>query len=379
VEATTQVTAVEQVTAAMNRASFGGVVRRADFDRYSEEVRLPASLYVEAEAALADSGLSIEEDEVEQVEQDEHDTDGSGRGWNADGFSVFMVRSKHRILTAAEEQALGETISRGRLAADVLSENHEMTDDQRRRFEKLERDGERASDELALHNIRLVVSVAKSWSAGTSPALEFEDLVAEGYLGLARAIEKWDHTRGLKLSTYATWWIRQSISRAIADKSRTIRLPVHIGDSISHLRRVQRVLIQDLEREPTVQELSERSELSVRRVRNLLLVMQPAHSLERFEHLGAQIADSAGLRPEQHAIAVALHEDIVEVLMELSDRERIVVCKRFGLDGSTPETLEEIGEQFGVTRERIRQIESKVLAKLRHPNRRSRLSEYLKD
>ena len=375
-EAATRTSAIEQLIAATRRVSPQGPIRRADFDRCAEEIRLPARLYAEAEAALVHSGVSIQDDEVDhEVEE----TDGPDHGWNADGFTVFMVRAKHRVLSAAEEQSLGETISRGRLAADVLSENHPMTGEQRRRFEQLVQDGERASDELALHNIRLVVSVAKAWSAGTSPALEFEDLVAEGYLGLAHAIEKWDHTRGLKLSTYATWWIRQSISRAIADKSRTIRLPVHLGDSIRQLRREQRLLLQELEREPTLEELAERTELSVRRVRNLIRVMQPVRSLERFEHQGTQFADSTGPRPEQHAMAVALHEELLEVLMELTDRERIVVCKRFGLDGSPPQTLEQIGEQFGVTRERIRQIESKTLAKLRRPDRRDRLAEYLKD
>lgn len=375
-EAAIRASAIEQLIAATRRVSPHGPIRRADFDRCAEETRLPASLYAEAEAALVHSGVSIDDDEVED-EDDE--SDGPDHGWNADGFNVFMVKAKHRILTAAEEQALGEVISRGRLAAEVLGENHEMTHEQRRRFEQLELDGVRASNELALHNIRLVVSVAKTWSAGASPALEFEDLVAEGYVGLAHAIEKWDHTRGLKLSTYATWWIRQAISRAIADKSRTIRLPVHLGDSISRLRREQRLLLQELEREPTLEELAERTELSVRRVRNLIRVMQPARSLERFEHQGTQFADSTGQRPEQYAMAVALHEELLEVLMELTDRERIVVCKRFGLDGSPPQTLEQIGDQFGVTRERIRQIESKTLAKLRHPDRRDRLAEYLKD
>jgi len=284
------------------------------------------------------------------------------------------------LLTAQEEVSLAKRIEAGLFAEEKLETTPKLSDDEKFELRMVRRDGAMAKRHLVEANLRLVVSIAKRY---VGRGMAFLDLIQEGNLGLIRAVEKFDYAKGFKFSTYATWWIRQAITRAIADQARTIRIPVHMVETINKLVRIQRQLLQDLGREPTADEIAEQMELTPKKVREIQKISQEPVSLEtpvgeeEDSHLGDFIEDADAPVPLERASFRLLQEQLESVLHTLSGREKEVIRLRFGLVDGQPRTLEDVGKKFGVTRERIRQIESKTLSKLRHPSRSQKLRDYL--
>jgi RNA polymerase primary sigma factor len=312
---------------------------------------------------------------------------GEKGGTTSDPVRMYLREiGRVPLLTGAQEVELAMRIEAGAAASERLADLEAtgrigaLPARKANELQCLADDGDQAKSSLIQANLRLVVSIAKRY---VGRGMQFLDLIQEGNMGLMRAVEKFDYTKGFKFSTYATWWIRQAITRSIADQARTIRIPVHMVESINRVHRVQRQMVQELERDPTVDELAEAVGMTPDRVREIQRISLDPLSLdspvgeEDDSYLADFIKDDGAEEPLDAATRQMLQDEVRNVLGELNDREKDVVVMRFGLDDEQPRTLEEVGRHFGVTRERIRQIESKTLAKLRHPHRSQKLREYL--
>ena len=327
------------------------------------------------------------------LEDEELDIDTINSNQTFEDVSDDSVRlylreiGKIPLLNSEDELALAQEIVANHDILVELNEklaNEEMTPSERNNLEIKIRKLSRPKDKMAEANMRLVVSIAKRYSGR---GLDFLDLIQEGNTGLLRAVEKFDPDKGFKFSTYATWWIRQAITRAIADQARTIRIPVHMVETINKLLRTQRRMTQELNREPTIEELAKELEMEPEKVEYVIKIKQDISSLDagvgrdgedEDSVLGDFIEDDESATPEESATSQLLKEQVQSVLSSLSDREQKIVKMRFGLDGGKSHTLEEVGQEFAVTRERIRQIEAKALAKLRKHKDSKKLHEYIK-
>ncbi len=322
--------------------------------------------------------------DVDETDQDESAPVSAREGWvaSADPVRAYLKEiGRVRLLTAEQEVDLAKRVEAGLFAAEKLASGVAMPASLRRELEWIERDGQAAKRGLIEANLRLVVSLAKRY---TGRGMAFLDLIQEGNLGLMRAVEKFDYAKGYKFSTYAMWWIRQSITRAMADQSRTIRVPVHVVDCINKLMRLQRQYVQDLGREATAEELAAELGVTVERVHEIRSIAQEPVSFhapvgEDDGTLGDLIEDADAIAPADAAAQAVMFEQLRDVLGSLGEREQQVLTMRFGLTDGSPHTLEEVGRQLGVTRERIRQIENKTLAKLRQPTCAVRLRDFLVD
>ena len=362
----------------------------------SEEVILTVAQVMEAHGVGVDDTVEeVPELAVSVVETTEDDRPAKRRrgprafvaerpveSGSSDAVRMYLKEiGRVSLLSGEDERDLAIRYESGVLAAAELAMlAHD--DPARRRLKRQLGDGEVAKAQLIQANLRLVVSIAKRY---VGRGMQFLDLIQEGNLGLMRAVEKFDYTKGFKFSTYATWWIRQAITRAIADQARTIRIPVHMVEHMNRVMRVQRQLAQELEREPTIDEIADKVGLSADRVREIQRIAQDPLSLdsplgeEDDSNLGDFIPDLGADAPADVATRMMLAAAVEEALDELSEREKEVVRMRFGLIDGQARTLEEVGKEFGVTRERIRQIEAKTLAKLRHPQRSQKLKEFLEN
>ncbi len=345
---------------------------------------LPAEAFDGVLEVLAGAGVPVVEPLDEEAERDEKlrrdEEAAASAGPTSDPVRLYLKEiGKVPLLTAELEVELAKAVEAGLFAAEKLR-GPSLPQALRRDLEQVEGAGVLAKRHLVEANLRLVVSIAKRY---VGRGMLFLDLIQEGNLGLIRAVEKFDYTKGFKFSTYATWWIRQAITRAIADQARTIRIPVHMVETINKVVRAQRQMLQDLGREPTPEELGAQVEMAPEKVQEILKLAQEPVSLDTpigetdDSHLGDFIEDTDAVVPGEAASFRMLQDQLADVLHELGEREKKVIELRFGLTDGRPRTLEEVGQEFGVTRERIRQIESKTLLKLRHPSRAAKLRDYL--
>ncbi len=386
------------------RAKAGRTLTPDDVVQVMHNIELTPELLSEVETFLAGNDVAFDHDLVEESVATETSQDNRRRrrrpdsaaiaaqavaraSGSADPVRMYLKEiGRVPLLAADEEVELAKRIEQG--AADSARQTElvrsgawdRLEAAERRRIRRAVNDGERARNDLTAANLRLVVSIAKRYTGRGVPML---DLIQEGNLGLMRAVQKFDYARGFKFSTYATWWIRQSITRAIADQSRTIRVPVHMVESMNRVIRSQRALAQRLERDPTMAEIAKDVDMTPERVEEILgIARQEAFSLDtpvgdEDDSSMADFIPDKGAAPVDVAARHMLAAAVTEVMKELSEREAEVVKLRFGIEDGQPRTLEEVGREFGVTRERIRQIENKTLAKLRHPLRSDKLRGYL--
>ena len=352
-----------------------------DIEVTPEEIERLYDIFEKESIELVED-LDKELEEIE-VSKEELEDLSVPEGINIDDHVKMYLKEigKVNLLTPEEELSLAKRMADGETAKEQLEEiGEEIDEDTKKQIDLLIADGEKAKKSLAEANLRLVVSIAKRY---VGRGMLFLDLIQEGNLGLLKAVDKFDYTKGYKFSTYATWWIRQAITRAIADQARTIRIPVHMVETINKLVRVSRQLVQELGREPTPEELAKELNMPVDKVREISKISQEPVSLEtpigeeEDSHLGDFIPDEDAPAPSEAASFVLLKEQLGAVLETLSEREAKVLRLRFGLDDGRARTLEEVGKEFDVTRERIRQIEAKALRKLRHPSRSKKLKDFL--
>ena len=352
-----------------------------DIEVTPEEIERLYDIFEKESIELVED-LDKELEEIE-VSKEELEDLSVPEGINIDDHVKMYLKEigKVNLLTPEEELSLAKRMADGETAKEQLEEiGEEIDEDTKKQIDLLIADGEKAKKSLAEANLRLVVSIAKRY---VGRGMLFLDLIQEGNLGLIKAVDKFDYTKGYKFSTYATGWIRQAITRAIADQARTIRIPVHMVETINKLVRVSRQLVQELGREPTPEELAKELNMPVDKVREISKISQEPVSLEtpigeeEDSHLGDFIPDEDAPAPSEAASFVLLKEQLGAVLETLSEREAKVLRLRFGLDDGRARTLEEVGKEFDVTRERIRQIEAKALRKLRHPSRSKKLKDFL--
>ncbi|MFF0376006.1 RNA polymerase sigma factor [Actinoplanes missouriensis] len=347
-----------------------------------EPAAMVAAAATDAASSATDGDFEWDDEESEALKQARRDAELTA---SADSVRAYLKQiGKVPLLNAEQEVELAKRIEAGLYAAERLRAADEGEETLERNFERdlkwINRDGERAKNHLLEANLRLVVSLAKRY---TGRGMAFLDLIQEGNLGLIRAVEKFDYTKGYKFSTYATWWIRQAITRAMADQARTIRIPVHMVEVINKLGRIQRELLQDLGREPTPEELAKEMDITPEKVLEIQQYAREPISLDQTigdegdSQLGDFIEDSEAVVAVDAVSFSLLQDQLQQVLQTLSEREAGVVRLRFGLTDGQPRTLDEIGQVYGVTRERIRQIESKTMSKLRHPSRSQVLRDYL--
>ncbi len=362
--------------------------KKAAEDVSTTELTEAAALEQDLEADLKEDLKEVEEEKgsatftlSDSDDSDEPVAQVTQAGATADPVKDYLKQiGKVPLLNAEQEVELAKRIEAGLFAEEKLAQNPEMDTETRIKLEWIAEDGRRAKNHLLEANLRLVVSLAKRY---TGRGMLFLDLIQEGNLGLIRAVEKFDYTKGYKFSTYATWWIRQAITRAMADQARTIRIPVHMVEVINKLARVQRQMLQDLGREPTPEELAAELDMTPDKVIEVQKYGREPISLstplgeDGDSEFGDLIEDSEAIVPADAVSFTLLQEQLESVLDTLSEREAGVVRMRFGLSDGQPKTLDEIGKVYGVTRERIRQIESKTMSKLRHPSRSQVLRDYL--
>ena len=331
---------------------------------------------------LNDEDLDEEDSIAEEISQLEKTFANSSHAKINDPVKMYLKEiGQIPLLDPKEEPIIARQIQEGEEAKEAMK-NPDLSDEEKKKLAKVIADGEQAKQTLISSNLRLVVSIAKKY---VGRGMLFLDLIQEGNCGLIKAVEKFDYTKGFKFSTYATWWIRQSITRAIADHARTIRIPVHMVETINKLTRVQRQLVQDLGRDPLPEEIAEKMEnISAEKVREIQKIALDPVSLETpigeedDSHLGDFIEDKDTLSPDDYTNNQLLKDEINAVLQGLTEREEKVLRLRFGLLDGRTRTLEEVGKEFNVTRERIRQIEAKALRKLKNPNRCKRLRDFVK-
>jgi RNA polymerase primary sigma factor len=375
--------AADQVTELVAQARESGTVTLADLNAAFDRYELMPEVIDDVMRLLAEDGVEIVDpgsDEPDDARRAE--SDRARRSGTSDLVRIYLREiGKVPLLTAHDEVELAKAIEAGLFATEVLHGGCEPLGSGANCAElaMIAELGDKARSRLIEANLRLVVSIAKRY---IGRGMVFLDLIQEGNLGLIRAVEKFDYTKGYKFSTYATWWIRQAITRAIADQARTIRIPVHMVETINKMARIQRQLHQDLGREPTPGEIAGEMGIGCDRVAEIQRVAQEPVSLqapigEEDSDLGDFIEDADAVVPIEAAAFMMLQDQLEQVLDTLSPREQRIIQLRFGLIDGHPRTLEEVGRDFGVTRERIRQIESKTLVKLRHPGRAQMLREYL--